>query len=47
MKFTSILCALSAAFVIFAASAASAGHATGKTAAPAGAHYLNPQPLPP
>ena len=46
MKLTSILGALSAAFIVLAAGAANAGHA--KIHAPtSGVHYLNPQPLPP
>jgi hypothetical protein len=47
MKLTSILCALSAAFIIFAAEAANAKHATAVHAATPGIHFLNPQPLPP
>jgi hypothetical protein len=47
MKLTSILCALSAAFIIFAAEAANAKHATALHAAAPGVHFLNPQPLPP
>jgi hypothetical protein len=46
MKLTSILGALSAIFIILAAGAANAGHAT-VHAQTSGAHYLNPQPLPP
>jgi opacity protein-like surface antigen len=51
MKLTSILGALSAALIILAASAAearqAAGHAPAVHASASGAHYLNPQPLPP
>ncbi len=47
MKLTSILGALSAAFIILAAGAAEARHATAMHTAPSGVHYLNPQPLPP
>jgi len=47
MKLTSILCALSAAFIILAADAANAKHATAIRAVTPGVHYLNPQPLPP
>jgi hypothetical protein len=47
MKLTSILGALSAAFLILAASAAEARHAAAFRAPSSGLHYLNPQPLPP
>jgi hypothetical protein len=46
MKSTSILGALSAILIILAASAAEARHAA-FYAPTQGAHYLNPQPLPP
>ena len=46
MKLTSILCALSAVFILFAAEAANAKHAAVHPTTP-GIHYLNPQPLPP
>ncbi len=46
MKLTSILGALSAVFIILAAGAANAGHVTVHPQT-SGAHYLNPQPLPP
>jgi hypothetical protein len=46
MKLTSILGALSAVFIVLAAGAANAGHAT-LHAQRSGVHYLNPQPLPP
>jgi hypothetical protein len=47
MKLTSILCALSAVFIVLAAGAADARHAAAMHAPTSGAHYLNPQPLPP
>jgi hypothetical protein len=47
MKLTSILGALSAAFLILAAGAAEARHAAFGRAPTSGVHYLNPQPLPP
>ena len=47
MKLTSILCALGAVFIIFAAGAANAQHATASHVAAPGVHSLNPQPLPP
>jgi len=47
MKLTSILGALSALFIVFAAGAANARHATTSHVAAPGVHYLNPQPLPP
>jgi hypothetical protein len=47
MKVTLILCALSAAIIILAAGAADAKHAAVIRTATSGAHYLNPQPLPP
>jgi hypothetical protein len=47
MKLTSILYALGAVFIIFAAGAANAQHATASHVAAPGVHYLNPQPLPP
>jgi hypothetical protein len=47
MKSTSILGALSAVLIILAASAAEARHAAAVQAPASGAHYLNPQPLPP
>jgi hypothetical protein len=47
MKSTSILGALSAIFIILAVAAANAGHATVRNGVTPGAHYLNPQPLPP
>ena len=47
MKLTSILCALSAVFILFAAEAANAKHATVVHPTTSGIHYLNPQPLPP
>jgi hypothetical protein len=47
MKLTSILGALSAAFIILAAGAAEARHSAVFHATTSGAHYLNPQPLPP
>ena len=47
MKLTSILGALSAAFIILAASAAEARHAAFVRGPTSGIHYLNPQPLPP
>ena len=46
MKSTSILGALGAILIIFAAGAAEAQHAA-VHAPTSGAHYLNPQPLPP
>ncbi len=46
MKLTSILGALSAIFIILAAGAANAGHAT-VHAQTSGAHSHNPQPMPP
>jgi hypothetical protein len=46
MKLTSILGALSAAFLVLAVGAAEARHAAFHAPTP-GAHYLNPQPLPP
>jgi hypothetical protein len=46
MKAISILGALSAIFIVLAAGAANAGRAT-VHAQTSGAHYLNPQPLPP
>jgi hypothetical protein len=47
MKLTSILGALSAAFILFAAGAAEARRAAFVHAPTSGIHYLNPQPLPP
>jgi len=47
MKLTSILCAMGAVFIIFAADAANAKHATALHAATPGVRFLNPQPLPP
>jgi hypothetical protein len=47
MKAISILGALSAALIIFAAGAANAARATASHASTSGIHYLNPQPLPP
>ncbi len=47
MKLTSILCALGAAWIILAAGAANARHATARHVAAPGVHSLNPQPLPP
>ncbi len=47
MKLTSILCALGAASIIFAAEAANAKHAAAIHATTPGIHFLNPQPLPP
>jgi len=46
MKLTTILGVLSAIFIVLAAGAANAAHATVR-AQTSGAHYLNPQPLPP
>ena len=47
MTLTSILGALSAAFLILAAGGAEARHAAAFHAPSSGFHYLNPQPLPP
>ena len=47
MKLTSVVGALSAAFIILAAGAAEARHAAVMPAPTSGAPYLNPQPLPP
>jgi hypothetical protein len=47
MKLTSILGALSAALILLAANSAEARQSVAVHAAPSGAHYLNPQPLPP